>query len=239
MKINEVLMQRCLDGELSPSEQIEFIKKLESDESCQGWRKLALEFLEEQTFRSNVVALAQKEQEVADHQSADSPPGQKNAKEPVAGKGVQSKSDNGSRRILPLVAASLFIGLISGSFGGRMFPGSSALQDPELAGSGFVQGNGTMGAEEASRIDAQSSPVPINELTSADGTERFHLVPVNTPNGIQYVPVRFGEMRQESVSRLWDEHGLELGRSPSQFRVRNRQGHEAVVPGFRVLPAVQ
>jgi hypothetical protein len=53
--MNEVLLDRMVDGELSPDDQRELLARI--DDEPGGWRRLALAFVESQALRCDLVAI--------------------------------------------------------------------------------------------------------------------------------------------------------------------------------------
>ncbi|QDT52584.1 hypothetical protein Pan44_05960 [Caulifigura coniformis] len=53
MPINELELQRCVDGELPPLERLAFLERIEAAQD--GWKSLALAFLENQDFDASAA----------------------------------------------------------------------------------------------------------------------------------------------------------------------------------------
>lgn len=220
MNIDSNIIQRCIDGELCESEQQELIHTLDQDVTREGWRRLGLEFLEEQllrnVFRDPCVGEVEDPVSISNDRRLDT----------VAVKAPVKKLSPGAWQSLPLIAASVVIGMLSGSFGLRMWSGTAEFEPVA------VHDRGTDAATNSQFIA---------------GTQRSEEVNPFDENAIRYVdapgtspPVVPAPFFVPNIDNLL-ENGWELSREPHNFRVRSGNGREANVPGqsFRVIPAVQ
>ena len=224
--IDPILMQRCIDGELNEAEQQALIRALDAQQSSEGWRLLALEYMEEQVLRialqdcSDVWRREGILTSGLDHAASataalESPPRQSN--------------QAGFRRMWPLIAASLVVGLLSGAFGARLLPTDLADEQVVDARLETDRNPGSFTVDNDAQLDLSNStemssyPIPDSQFSMSPD--------------VQVLPVNLFDSSSEHLL----ENGWELRQQPHNFRVRLENGREAIVPGHsvRVIPAVQ
>ncbi|MEW4489371.1 hypothetical protein AB1L42_14915 [Thalassoglobus sp. JC818] len=266
MMIDDVVIQRCLDGELSEPEQIELIRQLDSEPNQSGWRKLAIEYLENQLFRTALQHRA--EQPIAKVATVPAPEISPEATSispstapPKVNSSDQSRSSTpGLHRILPLVAASLMIGLFSGGFGVHLASNSSSTPpaDPSQMAGTFDLGAIKDGIESGAIAVGTGHPLGNGGWGLNQSAGRNELPPGHAPSGVPNFTHLVGNRNEPPPSRSlvpftsqdvpldWREQmersGYELKRTPQRsFRVNLGNGRQAIIPGHnvQVVPAVQ
>ncbi|TWT56850.1 hypothetical protein KOR42_02050 [Thalassoglobus neptunius] len=267
MKIDDVVIQRCLDGELSEPEQIELIRQLDAAPNQSGWRKLAIEYLENQLFRTALQQrseqpIAQGTKSVAPEFSPEATSASPSPEATKINSSEQSRSStSGLHRILPLVAASLMIGLFSGGFGVHLASNSSpSIQavDPSQPRGTFDLGAIKDGIESGAIAVGTGHPLRNGGWGLNQGAGRNELPPGQVPSGVPDFTHLVKNQNEPSPNRSlvpftnqdvpldWREQmersGYELKRSPQRsFRVNLGNGRQAIIPGHnvQVVPAVQ
>jgi hypothetical protein len=253
MSMNELHLQKLVDGELTDEQRAQLLSQLQSAESVENWRTLALSFVENQVLSQALAHL-------------ESPPMAQPVREMPAHSPV--KTPFWKRRVHPWmsVAASLLLGVsmgIGGHFWMKEAPsatgsgplaaaGPAALPfSPAAAGReaayasvpGNLVGSGTAGSGPGARIGIGSPrPAPVMNLNlSGLGNKESDPVPVPVYSGEEWPELNGAAVVPEEVLRSLEAQGLTLDRERQWLRARLNDGREVLVPTetLRVRNAVQ
>lgn len=249
----EHLIQRCVDGELSESEQMEFIRSLDLNQCPEAWRLLALEFLECQALQKALADSATFLSLTETH----------SAETTIAGRPAVHSVDSSQRRrgslrdakSLVLVACVLlgfalgfgtdFAGLIRrGELIGSRHAAPNAdpsngslIESPyNLPGSEFTDAGIPRSSSQSSRNQLVSNPArqPIMQLRivppgrhPAEGM----LIPIYPDHEIQDIPlVPSSVTLPEEFRRLVRDQGFDIEQRNKTYRVRLQNGSDVIVP---------
>jgi len=229
MKINqnELTLQKCVDGELSPAERVALLNRLDASGSLDQWRTLALSFVENQ-----VLAKAFQEELT--------PP----TALPLTG---AKKTSVWRRQVRPWAsaAASLLVGALVG-VGGHFYlrespsPNSNFATSPmenSLIGNPILADAETLSppVEPISPHIAGTRYVPVMNVNmggKSSSSGRGISVPVYCQDHLKTLPAN-GSMTNmsEEVQKILEEEGYQLDRELHWYRVKMHDGREALVPG--------
>ncbi len=244
---DELMLQKCVDGELSPAERAAFLRKLEERRSLDQWRTLALSFVENQILEK-AFDLPPRTQDI---------PKVLPAKSPAVGR----------RQIQPWmsVAASLMVGAIVG-VGGHFWLRDQA---PNLPMQAQANPTGTSTPVEMVSNSGNSAPIIAQSPRSQEGSSGPRVggstggapVPVmnvnlgghsNASEPVQvpvYSPEQWKALQRngkltnipEDVQRTLESEGYILDRNHHWYRARLDDGREILVPveTVRVRPSIQ
>ncbi|WP_437185654.1 hypothetical protein SH668x_002766 [Planctomicrobium sp. SH668] len=225
--IDEILLQRCVDGELTEQERAELLRALQSQGTLENWKALALSFVEHQVFSKVFSDGSAFEQSISFQLTS---PNQ--VATPTA-PGVQTQWFH--RRLRPWVsiAASLLLGLGVGYVSNAVLKDGDNLSMPVAS----HESNPAPPPNSANGFAAAVAPnryVPISTAhISTAGNEKSESVSVPL-----FSVADWNAMNQErdvmelpdDVHRVAKERGLRLHRSPQWHRSRLSDGREVWVP---------
>jgi ferric-dicitrate binding protein FerR (iron transport regulator) len=213
-EIEQALLDRLVDGELADDEQRDVLARLESEPD--GWRRLALAFIEQQRWRREFRALAAEQSAITEERR----PSSRTAAEPVrpVRRGTLRARTGTAAVALAGVLAAFLLGL---SLGGLRQVESDGPAPIAETGVGAEPENGVVREESASDgeqfADADADAVPFQVL-------RFVFEEPGS-DGPQYVDVPLVAFSEASAA--W------LGSSPSKLpepvkRTLQRRSFEVV-----------
>lgn len=245
--IDEITLQRCVDGELSDQERAELLKQLHHQGSLESWKTLALSFVEHQVF-SKVFAEETGHEELKSFQLARPIPMERLPEQTP----VQPPLLH--RRVRPWfsVAASLLVGMIVG-VGGHFMMKSSSDQDLMLAKNDMVSVPGITSQESSSPLPEHPGnealrpgrPVMNVHLTGLGSSgARPVSVPVYSPEQWQTLQQSGASQTAElprEVRQMLESQGMQVDHQRHWYRARLNDGREILVPTetMRVHHAIQ
>jgi hypothetical protein len=221
-QMKELLIQRCVDGELSDVERAELLQKLDATGSTEAWRTLALSFVEGQILAGSFP----------DPVGNFSPEGE--------------RSSNPARRVawyrrqihpLVSVAAALCVGFITGIIGHVEQEGpTSNISNASARVAASPAGARTIAVSPvAARNPSRAGqPVPVMNVNLTGMGKQAH-EPVTVP---VYSPEQWGSLPEartpivipDEVQRQLREQGYELDHQRQWFRAPLNDGREILVP---------
>lgn len=226
--LDELTLQKCVDGELSNAERAKLLTTLNESRSVDHWRTLALTFIENQ-----VLAKAFEMPGESSVQPANSTPASKSV---------------WHRQVRPsfAVAASLLMGMTVG-IGGHFWLRSDDSAGQQLASTTPDSVNSAGAAEisaastsklptksvQAPSIGGPGSTVPVMNVNLGRGSSSGGRisVPVYSPEQLQTLP-HVGQLTNipEDVQQMLEKEGYILDRDYHWCRTRLEDGREVLVP---------
>lgn len=225
----EILIQKCVDGELTAQERSELLSKLEARGALNDWRTLALSFVENQVLGQAFRAV-------------DSVPPR------VRAAVIETPRRTRARWLgqLTSVAAALCLGMLSG-VGAHFWLNRGDAPAPSQAPL-LVRGEQAAppNAVSAGGLTQQpSSPVPVMNvrLTGLGNSSTEPMsVPVYSPEQWQTLPQAYRSTGlPDDVRRFLESQGMAVDREQQWYRAPLQDGREILVPmeTVRVRQAVQ
>lgn len=220
--IDELMLQRCVDGELTERERAELLTQLHEQGSTENWKTLALSFIEHQVF-SKVFTEDSASGEMLSFQLARPASPDQTPKEPPA-----APVHWMHRRVRPWfsIAASLAAGMLVG-VGGHFLMGNGEEGDASLANRAAVSSPASHPSGQAS----QNVPMVHVQLTGLGGKTESVAVPVYSPEQWQsYPPIQPSVALPPELHQMLESRGLRLERQHQWYRARLQDGREVLVP---------
>lgn len=242
----QLLRQRCIDGELPPAERCSYLSSLRDVDQ---WRDLALGFVEQQLFCSALKdALGCSAESAADHKarSAVSVPAERpqsgESRPRTIGATTLARSSN-TRQFAASVAAALCVGILSGlgvHWSLRGGGGGSSSGQP-LAGIETAESSGLGGVTPffgpaPASTAGQASPVTpsvVNLVGLGHPDQGPVSVPVYRSDSWQgargWTPAPGAAMNEE-LQRQLEAQGILVDRQQQWYRATMPDGREVLVP---------
>lgn len=212
---NELLFQRCVDGELQEIEQVDLIQHLDNSADQQGWRSLALQFMENQFLNQYFSQDCQFCQNVSEVDNA-------RLDVPAESYSNETSQDRSRQMAFPVkmvlsVAAGLLLGLSlnylnSDSLAPNVTSSKGPLKNSNdnVVFSGSSQGN--------TRVVSNPGPPSFEVYEFPEGEMVFH-----------------EEIVPPEVSRYLEEKGYVIERRSRAFRLPLENGREVIIPSDTIF----
>jgi len=214
--ISELDLQRLVDGELSDKEQQDLLTACEAMSGGQGWRQIALAFLENQIWGSALQKFSAGNFDPASDQ--------------VEQPGMSQPLRSARQAVWPWysIAVGLMVGLLSGWTILQLAPQPAV---PQIAEANSLTNDPTpdgQGHFESESIE----PLMVLDVKGADGSLRQ--LPIFDPDAAQKVPY-FSERSQLSpeVIQQLESHGYTFDRQRYFYRLPMNDGREVIIPSDR------
>lgn len=236
--IDELLLQRCVDGELTDHERADLLSKLHAQGSIENWKSLALSFVEHQVF-SKVFADDSDSGKIVSFQLAKPAP-------------PRLKGDSAApvpwwhRRVRPWVsiAASLLVGMLAGLGGHFMLEmEEGAPADIAMTKAPEFQQLANLTPPAGTAIAASHPSTTSGEPGTHTPVMNVHLtglgnrgaspvaVPVYAPEHWQAMQLRHPPtMVPEDVQRMLEAQGMIVDHQRYWYRAPLKDGREILVP---------
>lgn len=220
--IDELMLQRCVDGELSERERAELLTQLHEQGSTENWKTLALSFIEHQVF-SKVFTEDSASGEMLSFQLA-RPANPDQTPREVPATPVHWMH----RRVRPWfsIAASLAAGMLVGV-------GGHFLMDKGDEGNVPLANMAAVSSQESNPSGQTPHNVPMVhvQLTGLGGNTESVAVPVYSPEQWQsYPPIQPSVALPAELHQMLESRGLRLERQHRWYRARLQDGREVLVP---------
>jgi len=233
--INEIMLQRCVDGELTDHERSELLSQLDQQGSMENWKTLALSFVEHQVF-ANVFAEDAGSNELKSFQLAR--PASTDFSEPMVPAVKNSHWLHRPVRPWFSIAASLMVGMLVGVGGHFLMPTDSPT-DERLVQLDDVPrtelptfGNGL--PEQMSRPQPHVPVMNVRLMEPGDRNVDSVAVPVYSPEQWQSLQQRgeqplMSELPPE-LHQMLESQGMRVDHQHHWYRARLHDGREILVP---------
>lgn len=244
--IDELTLQRCVDGELSDHEQAEFLSQLHRQDSLESWKTLALSLVEHQVF-AKIFAEDRDNEKLLSFQLA-----RPSASTPALQQTV-SPTHWMHRPVRPWfsIAASLLVGMIVGVGGHFLMKTSS---DADLRVATTIPDE--MPQVAASMLPETMTTLPASTVQTHRPVMNVHLTGMGTPSAQPvsvpvYSPEQWESLQQgrnfqtselpKELHQMLESQGMQVDHQHHWYRARLNDGREILVPTetMRVHHAIQ
>lgn len=236
--IDELMLQRCVDGELTDLERAELLTQLHEQGSAENWKTLALSFIEHQVFSKVFTEDSASGEMLSFHLARPATPGQTPKEAPA------TPVHWLHRRVRPWfsIAASLAAGMLVGVGGYFIMDkgdeGTASLANVATVSSPSstqLQYEGETAGEAAGTHAGQPPqhvPMVHVQLTGlGGGTTESVAIPVFSPDQWQaYPPIQPSVALPPELHQMLESRGLRLERQHQWYRARLHDGREVLVP---------
>lgn len=214
--ISELELQRLVDGELTDQEQQELLKACDAMSGGQGWRQIALAFLENQIWGSALQKFSSGNLDRAGNQG----------EQPVTSKAARTAR----HAVWPWysIAAGLMVGLLSGWTILQFSPQSAT---PQIAEANPRTEDPSIDGQR--RFEPETlKPLMAVDVQGADGSRQR--LPVFHPDDARNLPL-FSEQSQLSpeVIRQLESNGYTFDRQRYFYKLLMKDGREVIIPSER------
>lgn len=221
--VNELDIQRCVDGELSEAAQQELLQRL--DETDIGWRDLALAFVENQVIAGACRRAAERETEPPAAISPAAPRTRQHAAPPIARRRL---SVTNWTVTLASAVIGVGIGLLAG--GGRSVVDSTATPPVATAASDPAPTSARDPDSPTTHDTDFPQPVMNVEFADASGDASNWTLPVYAADDLGPDYWQAGDVLPSEIERDLSRRGYRLDHEREFYSIPLDDGREIAVP---------